>query len=118
KSQLFSDLKLKNIKTIYPVILNLYALNLGSEITFVTPYNKSFYTNVVQDSVNINWIGFYIEEKAFAYSLKSNRLFETNKLFLKILDADYKGLLDKFIEEYEGDSEAVLREYKEVTNNG
>ncbi|NRG16057.1 hypothetical protein HRF59_20690, partial [Bacillus velezensis] len=81
------------------------------------PYNKSFY-NVVQDSVNINWIGFYIEDKAFAYSLKSNRLFETNMLFLKILDADYKGLLDNFIAEFEGDSEAVLREYKEVTNNG
>ncbi|MBI0441405.1 hypothetical protein ACLNGX_18865 [Bacillus velezensis] len=117
KSQLFEDLKLKNIKRIYPVILNLYALNSGSEINFVTPYNKSFY-NVVQDSVNINWIGFYIEDKAFAYSLKSNRLFETNMLFLKILDADYKGLLDKFIAEFEGDSEAVLREYKEVTNNG
>lgn len=118
KSRLFSDLKLKNIKTIYPVILNLYALNLGSEITFVTPYNKSFYKNVVQDSLNINWIGFYIEDKAFAYNLKSNRLFETNKLFLKILDADYKGLLDKFIEEYEGDSQEVIKEYKEVTKNG
>ncbi|QWG69102.1 hypothetical protein EXW32_22425 [Bacillus mycoides] len=105
------------IKGMLPLMFNLASSFQGCETTFVTPYTKNKLDPLVDTIVEFKLIGIKNNTGCFVYNIQTNKIFETNEMFLEILEADQKSnqgfLKERFKEQYD----EILNEYKELVGN-
>lgn len=102
---------------LYPILFQLASVFQG-ESRFVTPYNEYELPRTNGKIGPLAMIGIQNNEGCFTFELVTNRLFETDEMFLAILEADQKERFDILPERLGADYESAVQAYKELIYRG
>ncbi|OIN65800.1 hypothetical protein BLD48_13675 [Exiguobacterium sp. KRL4] len=103
--------------TLYPVLFQLASAFQGTS-QFVTPYSVFELPRTNGKIGPLSMIGIQNSEGCFAFELTTNQLFETDEVFLAILEADQKERFDVLPKRLGADYEAAIQTYKELIYHG
>ncbi|HCN57714.1 MAG TPA: hypothetical protein DIS82_06105 [Exiguobacterium sp.] len=102
---------------LYPILFQLASAFQGTS-QFVTPYSVFELPRTEGKLGPLTMIGIQNKEGCFAFELLTNQLFETDEVFLAILEADQKERFDVLPKRLGTDYEAAVRTYKELIYHG
>lgn len=102
---------------LYPLLYQLASAFL-TESQFVTPYTQLDLPRTAGKLGPLTMIGIQNREGAFVFELTTNQLFETDEVFLWILEADQKDRFDVLPERLGSDYETAIQAYKELMYHG
>ncbi|WP_114571720.1 hypothetical protein [Exiguobacterium flavidum] len=103
--------------SLYPLLYQL-ASAFSSESSFITAYSRAALPPLEHPLGPCMMIGIENGEGCFVFELATNRLFETNKTFLLILEADQKERFDTLPELLGETYESDIQTYKEMIYHG
>lgn len=103
--------------TLYPLLFQLASAFKGTS-RFVTPYSDLELPRTDGKIGPLSMVGIQNTEGCFAFELTTNQLFETDEIFLAILEADQKERFDILPERLGADYEAAIQTYKELIYHG
>lgn len=106
------------IKNIFPLMFNLASVFPDKDCTLINPYTQNKLKSVMNKSVNFSLIGIKSTQGCFAYNLLENRVFQTNELFLEVLEFDQKEQRDLLKNHLKDQYEEIMGEYKELISSG
>lgn len=102
---------------LYPILFQLASAFQGTS-QFVTPYSVFELPRTEGKLGPLTMIGIQNKEGCFAFELLTNQLFETDEVFLAILEADQKERFDVLPKRLGTDYEAAVQMYKELIYHG
>ncbi|WP_214849727.1 hypothetical protein [Exiguobacterium sp. s138] len=102
---------------LYPILFQLASAFQGTS-QFVTPYSVFELPRTEGKLGPLTMIGIQNKEGCFAFELLTNQLFETDEVFLAILEADQKERFDVLPKRLGNDYEAAVQMYKELIYHG
>lgn len=102
---------------LYPILFQLASAFQGTS-QFVTPYSVFELPRTEGKLGPLTMIGIQNKEGCFAFELLTNQLFETDEVFLAILEADQKERFDVLPKRLGNDYESAVQMYKELIYHG
>ena len=102
---------------LYPILFQLASAFQGTS-QFVTPYSVFELPRTEGKLGPLTMIGIQNKEGCFAFELLTNQLFETDEVFLAILEADQKERFDVLPKRLGTDYESAVQTYKELIYHG
>jgi hypothetical protein len=105
----------KIVRNIFPMMFNISSLFNVSDNSMVTPYNHRKIEPKLKAS-NISRVGIQNEQGCYVFDIQRNKLYQTNDLFLHILEYDMKDKKELLKDDLKYQN--VISEYEELVNNG
>jgi hypothetical protein len=106
------------VKSIFPLMFHLASYFQLPKSRFITPYSNINFEPIKDKVVEMSFIGIENEKGSFVFRLKDQKMYETNQLFLKIMEADQKGRLEDLMNQFDDQkAKEILEEYREIVNH-
>ncbi|MCU9600459.1 hypothetical protein [Pallidibacillus thermolactis] len=104
------------VKSIFPLMFHLTSYFQVPESKFITPYSRIHFDPITDQLKNLSWVGIENEKGKYVFNLNNKKMYETEALFLEIMEADQKDCLDELRKQHTN-IENMINQYREIVNH-
>ena len=104
------------VKSIFPLMFHLTSYFQVPESKFITPYSRIHFDPITDQLKNLSWVGIENEKGKYVFNLNNKKMYETEALFLEIMEADQKDCLDELRKRHTN-IENMINQYREIVNH-
>ncbi len=101
------------VKSIFPLMFHLTSYFQVPESKFITPYSRIHFDPITDQLKNLSWVGIENEKGKYVFNLNNKKMYETEALFLEIMEADQKDCLDELRKRHTN-IESMINQYREI----